>query len=45
MDTRDSVANDGGAQVTNMHLLGNIHAAQINGHRIGGSDWNNAERW
>ena len=44
MNTRDSVANDGGAQVTNMHLLGNIHAAQINGHRIGSGGWNNSER-
>ena len=45
MDTRDGVANDGGAQVTNMHLLGDIHAAQINSHCVGSSDWNNAERW
>ena len=44
MDARDGVANDGGAQVTNMHLLGNIHAAQINGHCVVSSGWNNAER-
>ena len=45
MDARNGVADDGCAQVTNMHLLGNIDAAEINRHRICGLHRNDAECW
>ena len=34
MQTRHHVADDRGAQVTHVHLLGHVHAAQVDHHRV-----------